>query len=255
MAESKRLAAAYGALGSEHGDLKSMVDWMALTGNSIDADAIQNGLGFLKTFSDLGGNLGDLPGFDKLIDEAGNLKGAGDLEGDSESLTALQNALSALYELAGDKAVEEDEKVAAYEAEIAAIQATLDNAMATIASLEAELANAESLKERIEDGETLEGILSEISAEPYTATVEVDDQVTEGVENAEQALDGINGKTVNTYIKVTTVPVGGDVDGSHAGGLDRVPFDGYIAQLHAGEAVLTRSEASLWRAEKEPHHL
>lgn len=69
--------------------------------------------------------------------------------------------------------------------------------MATIASLEAELANAESLKERIEDGETLEGILSEISAEPYTATVEVDDQVTEGVENAEQALDGINGKTVN----------------------------------------------------------
>lgn len=84
----------------------------------------------------------------------------------SEALTALQNALSALYELAGDKAVEEDEKVAAYEAEIAAIQATLDNAMATIASLEAELANAESLKERIEDGETLEGILSEISAEP-----------------------------------------------------------------------------------------
>ena len=77
-----------------------------------------------------------------------------------------------------------------------------------------------------------------------------DDQVTEGVENAEQALDGINGKTVNTYIKVTTVPGGGDVDGSHAGGLDRVPFDGYIAQLHAGEAVLTRSEASLWRAEK-----
>lgn len=250
LAESKRLAAAYGALGSEHGDLKSMVDWMALTGNSIDADAIQNGLGFLKTFSDLGGNLGDLPGFDKLIDEAGNLKGAGDLEGDSESLTALQNALSALYELAGDKAVEEDEKVAAYEAEIAAIQATLDTAMDTIASLEAELANAESLKERIEDGETLEGILSEISAEPYTATVEVDDQVTEGVENAEQALDGINGKTVNTYIKVTTVPGGGDVDGSHAGGLDRVPFDGYIAQLHAGEAVLTRSEASLWRAEK-----
>ena len=120
----------------------------------------------------------------------------------------------------------------------------------TIASLEAELANAESLKERIEDGETLEGILSEISAEPYTATVEVDDQVTEGVENAEQALDGINGKTVNTYIKVTTVPGGGDIDGSHAGGLDRVPFDGYIAQLHAGEAVLTRSEASLWRAEK-----
>ena len=64
---AKDIAAAYGALGSEHGDLKSMVDWMALTGNSIDADAIQNGLGFLKTFSDLGGNLGDLPGLTNLL--------------------------------------------------------------------------------------------------------------------------------------------------------------------------------------------
>ena len=85
---------------------------------------------------------------------------------------------------------------------------------------------------------------------PYTATVEVDDQATEGVENAEQALDGIDGKTVNTYIKVTTIPAGEDVNGDHASGLDRVPFDGYIARLHEGEAVLTKSEASLWRAGK-----
>jgi TP901 family phage tail tape measure protein len=32
------------------------------------------------------------------------------------------------------------------------------------------------------------------------------------------------------------------VDGSHAGGLDRVPFDGYVAQLHQGERVQTRQE-------------
>lgn len=37
-------------------------------------------------------------------------------------------------------------------------------------------------------------------------------------------------------------------DGSHAGGLDEVPFDGYIAELHAGEAVLTAQEASVWRS-------
>ena len=29
-----------------------------------------------------------------------------------------------------------------------------------------------------------------------------------------------------------------------------MPFDGYIARLHEGEAVLTKSEASLWRAGK-----
>lgn len=34
------------------------------------------------------------------------------------------------------------------------------------------------------------------------------------------------------------------VDGSHATGLDYVPFDGYIAKLHRGERVQTASEAS-----------
>lgn len=36
-------------------------------------------------------------------------------------------------------------------------------------------------------------------------------------------------------------------DGSHAGGLDYVPKDNYIARLHEGEAVLTRQEANQWR--------
>lgn len=34
------------------------------------------------------------------------------------------------------------------------------------------------------------------------------------------------------------------IDGSHADGLERVPFDGYIAQLHAGERVLTAEDAA-----------
>lgn len=37
------------------------------------------------------------------------------------------------------------------------------------------------------------------------------------------------------------------LSGSHAAGLDRVPYDGYIAELHADEAVLNAQEASLWR--------
>ncbi|MBR4929752.1 MAG: hypothetical protein IKZ00_03015, partial [Bacteroidaceae bacterium] len=39
-------------------------------------------------------------------------------------------------------------------------------------------------------------------------------------------------------------------DGSHAGGLWSVPFDGYRAILHKKEAVLTASEAAVWRGEK-----
>ena len=36
-------------------------------------------------------------------------------------------------------------------------------------------------------------------------------------------------------------------DGSAATGLDYVPFDGYRAMLHEGEAVLTKAEARAWR--------
>ena len=38
------------------------------------------------------------------------------------------------------------------------------------------------------------------------------------------------------------------INGSHASGLDYVPFDGYVAELHRGEAVLTSSEAGALRA-------
>lgn len=40
----------------------------------------------------------------------------------------------------------------------------------------------------------------------------------------------------------------GAIDGSHALGLNYVPFDGYLAQLHKGEMVLTAAQASLLRA-------
>lgn len=39
-------------------------------------------------------------------------------------------------------------------------------------------------------------------------------------------------------------------DGSHLNGLSRVPYDNYVANLHEGEAVLTKSEAETWRGNK-----
>ena len=39
------------------------------------------------------------------------------------------------------------------------------------------------------------------------------------------------------------------INGSHANGLDFVPFDGYIAELHKGEAVLTASEARAYQSD------
>lgn len=47
----------------------------------------------------------------------------------------------------------------------------------------------------------------------------------------------------NRSVDVSANVSGSGVDGSHAGGLDYVPFDGYVAELHKGEQVLTAEEA------------
>ena len=40
----------------------------------------------------------------------------------------------------------------------------------------------------------------------------------------------------------------GWVEGSHAGGLWRVPHDGYVAELHRDETVLPAADAAVWRS-------
>ena len=247
---SRRLAAGYGLLGGMQSPILDMLDYMNNMSLDIDTNAINESLGMLRIFSELGGNLGDLDGFDKLVDAAGNLKNADVLAEDSESMAALYNALVSLYEASSQKSKEEEEKAAAYEAEIAAIQAALDEALVTIASLEAEIANGEELKERLEAGDTFDEMMKSLTDEPYVATLEADDQATPVMDSVAGELDALDGKTSTVYIQMKKIMAGDGVDGSHAGGLDRVPFDGYIARLHEGEAVLTRSEASLWRAGK-----
>lgn len=48
-------------------------------------------------------------------------------------------------------------------------------------------------------------------------------------------------------VNVNANASGNAVNGSHANGLDYVPFDGYIAELHKGERVLTANEAKSYK--------
>jgi hypothetical protein len=69
------------------------------------------------------------------------------------------------------------------------------------------------------------------------------------------AVASLNGLAVNINANVnasgTVAPSGtgeAPADGSHAMGLDYVPFDGYRAIVHKGEAILTPEEAREWRS-------
>jgi hypothetical protein len=55
-----------------------------------------------------------------------------------------------------------------------------------------------------------------------------------------QGVDKAQGGTLSGNLKQYTQP---KVNGSHANGLSYVPFDGYVAELHKGERVLTAQEA------------
>lgn len=102
-----------------------------------------------------------------------------------------------------------------------------------------------------------EGI-KEIFNSVFSFFTGVGNKVVEGITSGISALwggltsfvqglwDGIKGIfTINASdVKDNT---GGGKDGSHAGGLNYVPYNNYVASLHRGEMVLTSAEATEYR--------
>ena len=90
---------------------------------------------------------------------------------------------------------------------------------------------------------------------------------TNGQEIDQAIIDGLSDKEAEIYRKVSGIvremerifsstSLSMDtVDGSHAGGLPYVPFDGYVAELHQGERVLTKEEAQDYIARSIPSRL
>lgn len=75
------------------------------------------------------------------------------------------------------------------------------------------------------------------------------------LDGLKQAWEGVKSWFTNAWnnlfsnrsVDISANVSGSGVDGSHAGGLDYVPFDGYVAELHRGEQVLTAEEARDYR--------
>ena len=73
--------------------------------------------------------------------------------------------------------------------------------------------------------------------------------VTAGARAAKAYVAGL--KSVSIPVISARFSAGSfNTDGRHATGLDCVPYDNYLARLHAGEAVLTAAEARQWSSGK-----
>ena len=121
-----------------------------------------------------------------------------------------------------------------------------------------------TMAEYITNPENLEVIIS-LGLELIKALVEgiensLDDLISIGEDVVNNIKDGISmawdglvnwfNNLWDSLFKNRTVDVKANVstNGSHAGGLAYVPFDGYIAELHKGERVLTASEARAYNS-------
>lgn len=132
---------------------------------------------------------------------------------------------------------------------IKAIPELATAATKAVIELASYILRVENLEKILSVGGDLIDSLAEGIANSLDLLVEAGANVVESIKQGiASAWDGIvswfNGiwdslfgnRSVNVNANVST-------NGSHAGGLSYVPFDGYIAELHKGERVLTASEA------------
>lgn len=74
-------------------------------------------------------------------------------------------------------------------------------------------------------------------------------KLNDRISNSEEWKDFTSGKPQNPLPSdVQALYDSYKIDGSHAAGLYRVPYDGYVAELHRGERVLTSGEADAYNA-------
>lgn len=90
--------------------------------------------------------------------------------------------------------------------------------------------------------DTLKGKMESLEAELNIATQALD-RMAAAAQASANRLAGSAGMSSGQYYNWYY----GGADGSHAGGLNYVPFDGYRAILHRGERIQTAAEASLSR--------
>ena len=154
--------------------------------------------------------------------------------GSAEEIRQLNDAYAQVEAAKSSLADSLTEQRLAADSEFTALS---DAATAAVASLD-QYATAEGNMEH-----TVQGIADGIAAKVPAVQAQVN-----ALLSALSSLDGagIFGKgLLGRSVKGSKFSL--NLDGTHAVGLDYVPFDNYLAALHEGESVLTAEESRIWR--------
>ena len=143
---------------------------------------------------------------------------------------------------------------------IGALPQLSEAAIKAVAELAAYIVSAENLEKILLLGVDLIAALSEGLGRALGALVSIGEDIVESIKSGiSAAWDGLKtwfnnlwdslfgSRSVNVNVNASS----SGVNGSHAGGLSYVPFDGYVAELHRGERILTANEAREYRRDEK----
>lgn len=233
------------AIGLAQGDLRGMIDsvigaW-ATYGDSIPIDGLAESVNETIQAGQVTGTFADVLNWAGVSEDEFNAKLAAANDSTERAQIVLnQLANQGLPETA--KAWRDaNEDVVAYNES----QMKLDEAMGQL-------------------GETLAPVaagLKDVFAEGVYAAADAVAWLIEKIQGAIQWLKDLNDRISNSkewkeFTAAESTPASDyqalldsyKIDGSHAEGLYRVPYDGYVAELHRGERVLTSGEADAYNA-------
>ena len=233
------------AIGLAQGDLRGMIDsvigaW-ATYGDSIPIDGLAEAVNETIQAGQVTGTFADVLNWAGVSEDEFNAK----LAAANDSVERAQIVLNQLANQGLPETAkawrDANEDVVAYNES----QMKLDEAMGQL-------------------GETLAPVaagLKDVFAEGVYAAADAVAWLIEKIETAINWLKDLNDRISNSkewkeFTAAESTPASDyqalldsyKIDGSHAAGLYRVPYDGYVAELHRGERVLTSGEADAYNA-------